>query len=76
MQTTFLAEFDRYLVEIPCDRCDRIATWTIRFRYRGGRAIERHTCNVHRRSTAELAMRPHPSSGEPLEFERIARTAF
>lgn len=71
-----IPEYDRYLTDQPCDRCERLATWTIRYRYRGGSFLERHTCNRHRRAIEQFSRRPHPSSGDPIEFQRVARTAF
>jgi hypothetical protein len=76
MQTPAIAEYDRFLQPIPCDRCDRVATWTIRYRYAGTRFLEIHTCTRHRRSTETRARRPRPGGDGPVEFERIARTAF
>jgi hypothetical protein len=76
MQSQPQAEYDRYLVESPCDLCQRTATWTVRYRFAGESFHEINACNRHRRQAEERAKRRRGDDVPPLEFQRVARTAF
>lgn len=72
----FVPAYDRYLLPVPCDRCQRTATWTLRVKYAGESPHEVHVCNIHRRSQEQHAREGRRDGSQPLRVERISRQAF
>jgi hypothetical protein len=76
MHSAPAAHYDRFLIEIPCDRCTRLATYTYRYRWPGAGWQEMHTCNVHRKATEARCTTPRSDGELPKNLMRVARTAF